>query len=344
MNSKLRTLITGAAGFIGSGFVRLLLTEESQQILAIDKLTYASNRNALPADDWSPSRFQFLPIDLLDREALVRAVQDFRPHQVVHFAAESHVDRSIENPLDCVATNVNGTCNLLLALDAYWRTMEAEARSRFRFLHVSTDEVFGSLGDTGKFKETSRYDPRSPYAASKAAGDHFVRAWHHTYGLPMMVSHCSNNFGPYQHVEKLIPRMICNAIQGTPLPVYGDGQHVRDWLFVDDHCRALQLLLQEGTIGESYNIGGNCEKKNVDVVNQICDTVQWQLPQLPHACKELVTYVQDRAGHDRRYAMDTSKIERELGWQPTTSFEEGLRVTVAWYIDALGVKKGARPS
>lgn len=330
---NLRTLVTGGAGFIGGCFVRRALEDANQSVVCLDKITYAGDRASLPADDGE--RFQFLQADICDRDACQQVLREFQPHRIVHFAAESHVDRSIDSPLDFVYTNVVGTCNLLLAADAYWQSMTPSDREAFRFLHVSTDEVYGSLGPHGKFTELTAYDPRSPYSASKAAADHFVRAWFHTYGLPVIVTNCSNNYGPFQHGEKLIPLMTLSAIQGRPLPIYGDGMNVRDWLFVEDHCEALETVVAAGRPGETYNIGGNCERTNVEVVNTICRVVQALLPELGHDCETLITFIDDRPGHDRRYAIDTSKIKNELGWAPKTKFEDGMRTTVNWYINVV---------
>jgi dTDP-glucose 4,6-dehydratase len=271
-------------------------------------------------------------------------LDSYRPHAVLNFAAESHVDRSIDGPSAFISTNIDGTFCLLCAALDYWRTLPdrsedtgrddgAPCKQSFRFLHVSTDEVYGSLGPTGYFTEKSPYSPNSPYSASKAASDHLVRAWHHTYGLPTLITNCSNNYGPYQFPEKLIPLMTLNAIEGKPLPVYGDGMNVRDWLFVDDHCAALETVLTTGRIGETYNIGGNCERTNLDIVRAICSVVQELLPSLRHSCDDLITFVKDRPGHDRRYAIDASKIKDELGWTPMRGFEQGIRETVRWYIN-----------
>jgi dTDP-glucose 4,6-dehydratase len=275
----------------------------------------------------------FVQGDIGDRELVTRLLAEHRPAAIVNLAAESHVDRSIDGPRAFLDTNVTGTFELLTAALAYWRELPDGERDAFRFLHVSTDEVFGSLGPTGKFTEETPYAPNSPYSASKAAADHFVRAYHHTFGLPTLTTNCSNNYGPYQFPEKLIPLMILNALEGKKLPVYGDGQNVRDWLFVDDHCRAIRRVLAAGVPGETYNIGGNCERANLNIVEQICDLVDELRPGLGHApCRSLITFVRDRPGHDRRYAIDSSKIQRELGWQPGVDFEAGLRQTVQWYL------------
>lgn len=326
-------LVTGGAGFIGGCFVRQSIAETPDRVVNLDKLTYAGNLDSLEPVAGRPN-YVFVEGDIGDRECVSRVLAEYRPQAIVNFAAESHVDRSIDGPAEFVRTNVLGTCELLAAARAYWSGLAEPERSAFRFLHVSTDEVYGSLGASGAFTEQTRYAPNSPYAASKAASDHFVRAYHHTYGLPVLTTNCSNNYGPYQFPEKLIPLMILNALEGKPLPVYGDGQQVRDWLFVEDHCRAIRTVLERGRIGEVYNIGGNCELANLDVVNTICATVDRLRPGLPHApCSKLVTYVADRPGHDRRYAIDATKIRTELGWQPSQTFAAGLETTVRWYLD-----------
>jgi dTDP-glucose 4,6-dehydratase len=325
-------LVTGGAGFIGSAFVRQWLAEEADSVVNLDALTYAGNLDSLEsvADD---PRYRFVQADVGDLAGLSRLMADEHPRAIVHFAAESHVDRSIDGPAQFVSTNVVGTFCLLEAARDYWSRLPSGERDSFRFLHVSTDEVFGSLGREGKFTEETPYAPRSPYSASKAAADHMVRAYHHTYGLPVLVTNCSNNYGPFQFPEKLIPLMILNALEGKPLPVYGDGQNIRDWLFVDDHCQALRLVLQRGTPGQTYNIGGDCERANLDIVRTICATVDRLHPGLPHApCETLIKFVKDRPGHDRRYAIDAGKIRRELGWQPRHNFESALELTVAWYL------------
>ncbi len=326
-------LITGGAGFIGSNFVRQWLDKEETQLINLDKLTYAGNLDSL-AEVASHPRYRFVEGDIGDGRLVARLLEEYRPRAVVNFAAESHVDRSIDGPAAFVETNVVGTFRLLEAVRQYWTGLPEPERSRFRFLHVSTDEVFGSLGAEGKFCETTAYAPNSPYSASKAAADHFVRAYHHTYGLPVLVTNCSNNYGPYQFPEKLIPLITLNAVAGKPLPVYGDGGQIRDWLFVEDHCRAIRVVLARGTPGQSYNIGGDCERTNLEVVHAICKLVDQLRPGLPHApCTSLITYVTDRPGHDRRYAIDATKIRTELGWAPQEDFTSGLRRTVAWYLD-----------
>jgi dTDP-glucose 4,6-dehydratase len=328
-----RLLVTGGAGFIGSCLVRQIVSEEpATRIVTLDKLTYAGNLDSLQSA-LGEARHKFVQGDVAD-VALVRdLLQAERPTAVIHLAAESHVDRSIDGPAAFVQTNVVGTFAMLDAARDHWKSLPAGEKEAFRFLHVSTDEVFGSLGDEGAFTETTPYSPRSPYSASKAASDHLVRAYFHTYGLPTLITNCSNNYGPYQFPEKLIPLMILNALEGKPLPVYGDGQNVRDWLFVEDHCRALRLVANQGLPGETYNIGGNSERANLDVVKQICRIVDHLRPDLPHFPSEsLINFVADRPGHDRRYAIDAGKIRRELGWEPQRTFEEGLAATVAWYL------------
>lgn len=324
-------LVTGGAGFIGSCFVRQMTARDDVHVVNLDKLTYAGNLDSLSKIDACKSTF--VHGDICDVGLVSDVLNRFNPQAIVHFAAESHVDRSIDGPLMFVQTNVVGTAVLLDSARHYWRKLSDECNARFRFLHVSTDEVFGSLGATGYFSEATPYSPRSPYSASKAASDHLARAYHETYGLPVLVTNCSNNYGPYQFPEKLIPLMTMNAIEGKPLPVYGDGLNVRDWLFVEDHCHAIDTVLNKGRVGETYNIGGNCEQTNLAIVKTICQTVQSLLPNLGHRCQDLITYVADRPGHDRRYAIDASKIKNELGWIPQTSFEEGIRKTVQWYID-----------
>jgi dTDP-glucose 4,6-dehydratase len=327
-------LVTGGAGFIGGSFVRHIRAERAARVVNLDKLTYAGNLDSLAAVRDDPHHI-FVRGDIADRELAVRLLRDHRPAAVVNFAAETHVDRSIDGPRTFLETNVVGTFELLAAARAYWEALDDAERADFRFLHVSTDEVYGSLGPTGKFTETTPYAPNSPYSASKAASDHFIRAFHHTYGLPALTTNCSNNYGPYQFPEKLIPLMILNAVEGKTLPVYGDGQNVRDWLYVEDHCRAIARVLEAGRPGEVYNIGGNCERTNLQVVSAICDAIDALRPGLSHApCRDnLIRFVTDRPGHDRRYAMDCTKIERELGWRPTVDFESGLRRTVAWYLE-----------
>ena len=330
-------LVTGGAGFIGSNFVQQWLREEVSSVVVLDKLTYAGNYESLEPLTQNPAtrdRFTFVQGDICDLEQLRELMTHYDVAQVVHFAAESHVDRSIDGPEVFLQTNIMGTFRLLAAALEHYRALEGDAKGAFRFLHVSTDEVYGSLGPTGKFHETTPYDPRSPYSASKASSDFLVNAYFHTYGLPVVTTNCSNNYGPFQFPEKLIPLMILNCLEGKPLPVYGDGMNVRDWLYVEDHCSAIRTVLKHGRLGESYNIGGNCERPNIDIVKIICALVGKYGKNLPVSpCEDLITYVQDRPGHDRRYAMDISKIEHELGWTPAVTFEEGMERTVRWYLE-----------
>src|SRR5271163_4971287 len=326
-------LVTGGAGFIGSNFILQWIASEPSAILNLDKLTYAGNLNNLHAVETNPL-YRFEHGDILDRDFLRDLLRRERPSAIIHFAAESHVDRSIHGPDDFIHTNINGTFNLLEEARAYWSLLTEPDRASFRFLHVSTDEVYGSLGpDDPAFSETTPYCPNSPYSATKAASDHLVRAYRHTYGLPVLTTNCSNNYGPYQFPEKLIPLTILNAMNGKPIPVYGDGQNIRDWLYVADHCDAIRAVLARGKVGETYNVGGRNEKPNLEIVHAICsilDELRPADPVVPHS--KLITYVQDRPGHDRRYAMDTRKIERELGWRPRETFESGIRKTVEWYL------------
>ncbi|MEN6457306.1 MAG: dTDP-glucose 4,6-dehydratase [Thermoguttaceae bacterium] len=326
-------VVTGGAGFIGSCFVRQCIAEQTCRAVNFDKLTYAGNLDSLASVAGHP-RYVFVHGDVADESDVRRLLSEHEPSAIVHFAAESHVDRSIDGPAEFVRTNVQGTFQLLEAARHYVARLPADRAARFRFLHVSTDEVYGSLGPTGRFTESSPYDPSSPYSASKASADHFARAYFRTFGLPVLVTNCSNNYGPCQFPEKLIPLTILNALEGKPLPVYGDGQNVRDWLFVEDHCQAIWRVLTAGTPGETYNIGGNCEQKNIDVVRTICRVVDELRPSLAHApCESLITFVRDRPGHDRRYAIDAGKIRRDLGWQPQHDFASGIRRTVQWYLD-----------
>ena len=329
----MKVMVTGGAGFIGSAVCRLLVGELGMSVLNVDSLTYAANLASLDPIAADP-RYAFHRADIADRPAVAALFGTFAPDAVLHLAAESHVDRSIDGPGEFIRTNIEGTYVLLEAALDYWRGLPPGRADRFRFHHVSTDEVFGSLGPHGRFSETSRYQPNSPYAASKAASDHLVRAWHETFGLPVVLSNCSNNYGPYHFPEKLVPLAILKALHGEPIPLYGKGDNVRDWLYVEDHARALHAVLTRGRPGESYNIGGDGERTNVEVVTAICallDELQPGSAHRPHA--GLITFVEDRPGHDRRYAMDAAKIRRELGWEPRESFETGLRKTVAWYLD-----------
>jgi dTDP-glucose 4,6-dehydratase len=325
-------LVTGGAGFIGSNFVLNWLGQGGEAVLNLDKLTYAGNLNNLLSLR-QDTRHVFVKGDICDASHVTALLNQHRPRAIVHFAAESHVDRSIHGPAEFIATNVNGTFSLLEAARTYYSALTEGEQSAFRFLHVSTDEVYGSLGRAdAPFTETTAYAPNSPYAASKAAADHLVRAYRHTYGLPTLTTHCSNNYGPYHFPEKLIPLMIANAIAGKPLPIYGDGQNVRDWLYVDDHCAAIRRVLQDGRPGETYNIGGCNEKTNLEVVHTLCDILDRLVPKTT-SYRDQITYVKDRPGHDRRYAIDARKIERELGWKPAETFDSGIERTVRWYLD-----------
>jgi dTDP-glucose 4,6-dehydratase len=327
-------LVTGGAGFIGSNFILQWIASETSKLVNLDKLTYAGNLNNLRSIESHP-QYRFEQGDIVDRDSFRSLLRREEPRAIIHFAAESHVDRSIHGPDDFIQTNVNGTFHLLEETRSYWSALPEPDRAAFRFLHVSTDEVYGSLGvDDPAFSETTAYAPNSPYSASKAASDHLVRAYYHTYNLPVLTTNCSNNYGPYQFPEKLIPLMILNACAGKPLPVYGDGQNVRDWLYVEDHCRAIRSVLCKGRIGETYNIGGRSEKKNLEIIDSIChllDDLRPNDPVVPH--NRLVNFVKDRPGHDRRYAMDARKLERELSWSPVETFESGIRKTVLWYLD-----------
>lgn len=333
MNATSVILVTGGAGFIGSNFVHAWLAETGGRIINLDKLTYAGNLANLE-NIRGDSRHVFVHGDIGDRTLVRRLFQEHRPWAIVNFAAESHVDRSIHGPEDFVQTNITGTFRLLEETRIYFAELSPPQKNTFRFLHVSTDEVYGSLGpEDSPFTETAPYAPNSPYAASKAASDHLVRAYHHTYGLPILTTNCSNNYGPYQFPEKLIPLVILNAVAGKPLPVYGDGLNIRDWLYVHDHCAAIRAVLKKGVVGDTYNIGGNSEKMNIDVVKVICtilDELRPDSPTAPHAAR--ISFVKDRPGHDRRYAMNIAKIQRELGWHPKQNFESGIRETVRWYL------------
>jgi dTDP-glucose 4,6-dehydratase len=325
-------LVTGGAGFIGGNFV-LEAAASGVRIVNLDALTYAGNLDTLAPLQGNPGHV-FVHGDIGDSDLVARLLAEHRPDAVVNFAAESHVDRSIDGPGAFVQTNVVGTLALLEAVRDYWKSLEGEAKDAFRFLHVSTDEVYGSLGDSGKFVETTPYAPNSPYSASKAASDHLVRAFHHTYGLPVVTTNCSNNYGPYQFPEKLIPLVIAKAIAGEPLPIYGDGMNVRDWLYVGDHCSAIRAVLERGRVGETYNVGGDAERPNIEVVNTICALLDERRPREDGKPRNSqITYVRDRPGHDRRYAIDASKLKSELGWAPAHSFEQGIADTVDWYLD-----------
>ena len=328
-----RILVTGGAGFIGSNFVRFMMENKEVEILNLDLLTYAGNRNNLSELEKSRS-YRFQQGDIGNRTLVNRLLDTFKPTAVVNFAAESHVDRSIDKPAAFIETNLVGTSHLLSCVLNYWRTLTNKQQETFRFLHLSTDEVYGTLGQTGAFLENSRYAPNSPYAASKAGSDHLVRAWHKTYELPAVTINSSNNYGPYQYSEKLIPLIILNALDGKPLPIYGDGQHIRDWLYVIDHCRGIAQMLESARPGQTYNIGGHSEKTNLEVVTSICqllDELQPDSPYYPHC--DLISFVDDRPGHDRRYSIDTTKIQNELGWEPLESFDSGLCKTVKWYLN-----------
>ncbi|BAN36712.1 dTDP-glucose 4,6-dehydratase [Sulfuricella denitrificans skB26] len=330
-------LVTGGAGFIGSNFILDWIAATGEAVVNLDKLTYAGNLENL-ANLKDDPRHIFVQGDINDRVLVAKLLSQHQPRAIIHFAAESHVDRSIHGPGEFIQTNINGTFSLLEEVRAYWQELQAEEKAAFRFLHVSTDEVYGSLGaNDPPFTETTAYAPNSPYSASKAASDHLVRAYHHTYGLPTLTTNCSNNYGAFQFPEKLIPLIILNALNGKPLPIYGDGMNVRDWLYVGDHCAAIRAVLAGGRLGETYNIGGWNEKTNLDVVNTVCailDELKPAANSKPYA--SLITYVKDRPGHDRRYAIDARKIERELGWKPLETFETGIRKTVAWYLDNMG--------
>lgn len=324
----MKILVTGGAGFIGSNFLRVFVPKYKEHtFINLDKLTYAANLSNLKNID-QEENYRFERADIADYDSVQEIFKRYNPDIVVHFAAESHVDRSIVGPADFIRTNIVGTFNLLEACRTHWKDAGGKL-----FHHVSTDEVYGSLGEAGYFTEESRYDPSSPYSASKASSDHLVRAYHRTYGLPVKITNCSNNYGPYQFPEKLIPLMILNAIEGKPLPVYGQGQNVRDWLYVEDHCHAIWLVIHKGRVGETYNIGGNNEWKNIDIVHKICEILGEELGKDPTQFKQLVTFVADRPGHDLRYALDSTKIRRELGWKPCETFETGLRKTVKWYLE-----------
>ena len=335
MNSK-KILVTGGAGFIGSAVIRNILSTTNFNVVNVDKLTYAGNIDSIPDVD-ANERYSFEKSDICDKEAIESIFEKYKPIAVMHLAAESHVDRSIDSPDEFMQTNIIGTFNLLVAARSYFQTLDDDAKSNFRFHHISTDEVYGDLeGVDDLFTEETSYAPSSPYSASKASSDHLVRAWGRTYGLPTIITNCSNNYGPYHFPEKLIPHVILNAISGQPLPIYGDGSQIRDWLYVEDHAQALLQVVTEGEVGETYNIGGHNEKKNIEVVEAICDLLEELAPNKPNGVvhyRDLITFVKDRPGHDARYAIDASKIERKLGWVPEESFETGLRKTVQWYLE-----------
>ncbi len=329
-------LVTGGAGFIGSAVVRHLLERTNHTVANLDKLTYAGNLDSLSSVS-SSAHYQFYEVDICDGERLDRVISEFKPSAIMHLAAESHVDRSIDGPSDFIQTNIVGTYSLLEATRRYWSSLDADRQKAFRFHHISTDEVYGDLeGTEDLFTEATPYAPSSPYSASKASSDHLVRAWHRTYGLPVVITNCSNNYGPYHFPEKLIPHIILNALAGKPLPVYGDGLQIRDWLYVEDHARALVEVVTRGRVGETYNIGGHNEKLNIDVVHTLCDLLEELAPEKPaglNQYRDLITFVKDRPGHDTRYAIDASKIQHDLGWVPEETFETGLRKTVQWYLD-----------
>ena len=328
----LKVIVTGGAGFIGSALIRYLIRETDVEVMNLDKLTYAGNPASLREVEDSP-RYHFTRADICDGAAVKKLFREFSPDAIMHLAAESHVDRSIDGPLEFVRTNVLGTATLLDAALEYWKTLPEDKKQAFRFQHISTDEVYGSLGATGLFTEKTPYDPRSPYSASKASSDHMVRAWHHTFGLPVLLSNCSNNYGPYHFPEKLIPLVILNALDGKPLPIYGKGENIRDWLFVEDHARALWLIDRKGKVGETYNIGGRNERTNLQVVQAICRILDKLRPKASGSYADQITFVTDRPGHDLRYSIDADKLRNELGWEPREDFDSGLELTVRWYLE-----------
>lgn len=330
-----KVIVTGGAGFIGSEVVRQFIDETDVTVINLDKLTYAGNLESLQDVAANP-RYRFEQVDICDAAEVQRLFEQYQPDAIMHLAAESHVDRSIDGPAEFIHTNIFGTYTLLETARRYWSKLDAPKKAAFRFHHISTDEVYGTLGEDGMFTEETAYAPNSPYSASKASSDHLVRAWHHTYGFPVVTTNCSNNYGPYQFPEKLIPLVTLNALAGKPLPIYGKGDQIRDWLHVEDHARALRLVLEKGIPGEVYNIGGHNEKQNIEVVKTICTILDELVPERPNGIaqyEELITYVTDRPGHDQRYAIDAGKIERELGWTPRETFESGIRKTVQWYLD-----------
>jgi dTDP-glucose 4,6-dehydratase len=329
----MKILVTGGAGFIGSNFIHTVLQNSDAHIINLDSLTYAGNLDSLRVVEKDP-RYTFIHGDICDQAAVEETFAHYQPTAVVHFAAESHVDRSIDGPAAFIQTNINGTFSLLEVARKYWRELDDSRKAHFRFLHVSTDEVYGTLAETGYFTEETAYAPNSPYSASKAASDHLVRAYHHTYGLPVLMTNCSNNYGPFQFPEKLIPLVLLNALEGKPLPIYGSGRNIRDWLYVEDHCRAILRVLDKGIPGEKYNIGGCNEKTNLSIVHTLCDILDQKRPRADgKSYRQQITFVKDRPGHDMRYAIDAAKIERELGWVPAETFETGIGKTVEWYLD-----------
>ena len=327
-----KVIVTGGAGFIGSALIRYLVGQGLAEVCNLDALTYAGNLESLKEVEGSPL-YHFAKLDICDREGVSKLFAEFQPDAMMHLAAESHVDRSIDDPLCFVRTNVLGTANLLQCALEYWRQLPAERQSAFRFQHISTDEVYGSLGKEGFFKETTPYDPKSPYSASKASSDHMVRAWGHTFGMPVLLSNCSNNYGPYHFPEKLIPLVILNALDGKPLPIYGKGDNIRDWLYVEDHARALWLIQSKGVPGETYNIGGHNERTNLQVVETVCRILDELRPKQQGSYVDQITFVKDRPGHDQRYAIDAEKLITQLGWRPQENFDTGIRRTVQWYLD-----------
>ena len=330
---SLRILVTGGAGFIGSALVRHLIANTAHEVLNVDALTYAGNLSSLKPVEGN-NRYQFAQANICDQPEIARLIESFQPDVITHLAAESHVDRSIDGPSDFIQTNLVGTFSMLSAALDYWRALPDDKRAAFRFHHISTDEVFGALGSDGFFTEETPYDPRSPYSASKAGSDHLVSAWHHTFGLPVLITNCSNNYGPYHFPEKLIPLTIIKCLHGENIPVYGTGQNVRDWLFVDDHVRALTRVFERGVPGESYMIGGNSERTNLEVVHTICDTLDRLVPASGGGSyRDLISFVSDRPGHDFRYAIDASKLRRDLGWEPQENFEDGIAATISWYLE-----------